>query len=113
MLAGNVLLGGMSESGQDAVSDRRVTFGETVYDAEGERLGTVRGLDEHGFYVSTAEGVLAMSVEHEAESKAGIKELHWRCWDCGELGRLEATDLPEECPNCGAPKEELYYWQQD
>ena len=35
----------------------------------------VRGLDEHGFYVSTADGVVAMSVEHEAESKAGIKEL--------------------------------------
>ena len=103
----------MSESTQDPASDRRITFGETVYDEDGTELGRVRGLDEHGFYVSTAEGVVAMSVEHEAASKAGIKELHWRCWDCGELGRLEAADLPEECPNCGAPREELYYWQQD
>lgn len=54
-----------------------------------------------------------MSTEHEAGSRTGIKELHWRCWDCGELGRLEATALPEECPNCGAPKEGLYYWQQN
>jgi Zn finger protein HypA/HybF involved in hydrogenase expression len=103
----------MSESTSGSASDRRVVFGETVYDEDGRELGHVRGLDEHGFYVSTAEGVVAMSVEHEADSRTGIKELHWRCWECGELGRLEAADLPAECPNCGAPREELYYWQQD
>jgi Zn finger protein HypA/HybF involved in hydrogenase expression len=103
----------MSEHTPDTASDRRITFGEAVFDEDGTELGTVRGLDEHGFYVSTAEGVVAMSTDHEAESKAGIKELHWRCWDCGELGRLEAADLPEECPSCGAPREELYYWAQD
>jgi hypothetical protein len=103
----------MSEQGQRATTDRRITFGETVYDADGTELGHVRGLDEHGFYVSTAAGVVALSMEHGAESKTGTKELHWRCWDCGELGRLEAAGLPEECPSCGAPKEELYYWQQD
>ena len=103
----------MSETTRSGTDDRRIAFGETVYDEDGTELGHVRGLDEHGFYVSTAEGVVAMSVEHEAESKAGIKELHWRCWDCGELGRLEGADLPEACPNCGAESEELYYWQQD
>jgi hypothetical protein len=103
----------MNETGQNIVADRRIAFGETVYDEDGAALGTVRGLDEHGFYVSTVEGVVAMSTEHEAGSKAGIKELHWRCWDYGELGRLEATDLPETCPDCSAPREELYYWQQD
>jgi rubrerythrin len=101
----------MSQSHEDA--ERRISFGETVYDEEGNELGSVRGLDEHGFYVSTGEGVVAMSMEHEASSKAGVKELHWRCWECGELGRLEGTDLPETCPSCGSPKEELYYWQQD
>lgn len=103
----------MTQHSPDARPDRRIAFGETVYDEDGTALGHTRGLDEHGFYVSTAEGVVAMSTEHEAESKAGLKELHWRCWDRGELGRLEATDLPEECPSCGAPREELYYWQQD
>jgi rubrerythrin len=99
----------MSES----QGERQISFGETVYDDEGNELGSVRGLDEHGFYVSTVERVVAMSVEHKADSRSGTKELHWRCWECGELGELSAGDLPDECPSCGAPKEELYYWQQD
>lgn len=36
----------------------------------------------------------------------------WRCWQCGEMGRIEAS-LPDECPDCGASKEELYYWIED
>ncbi|OIB58989.1 DUF7130 family rubredoxin-like protein [Natrialba sp. SSL1] len=36
----------------------------------------------------------------------------WRCGDCGEMGQLE-DGLPEECPNCSAPKEDLYYWEED
>ncbi|WP_255151312.1 DUF7130 family rubredoxin-like protein [Halorarius halobius] len=101
----------MSEPEQTPADGRDVDFGETVYDEEGNELGRIRGVDEHGFYVTTAEGVTAMSVEHEADTKAGIKELHWRCWECGEIGEL--GELPEECPNCGAPEEDLYYWQQD
>jgi hypothetical protein len=66
----------MSESGQDLATDRRIAFGEVVYDEDGTELGRVRGLDEHGFYVSTADGVVAMSTEHEAGSRTGIKELH-------------------------------------
>ena len=103
----------MSQQSRDTAGDRRIAFGEPVYDVDGTELGHVRGLDEDGFYVSTADGVVAMSMEHTADSRAGTKELHWRCWDCGELGRLEAADLPEACPGCGAPREELYYWQQD
>jgi hypothetical protein len=69
----------MSESQPREATGQRITFGETVYDADGREVGRVRGLDEHGFYVSTANGVVAMSMEHEAESKAGVKKLHWRC----------------------------------
>ncbi|WP_339104434.1 rubredoxin-like domain-containing protein [Haloterrigena salinisoli] len=36
----------------------------------------------------------------------------WRCRTCGEMGRLE-DDLPETCPGCVAPREELYYWVED
>lgn len=101
----------MSTSDREIGEDRNVSFGQTVYDESGEELGRVRGLDEQGFYVTTAEGVTAMSTGHEADSKAGVKELHWRCWECGEIGKL--SEMPEECPSCGAPEEELYYWQQD
>jgi len=50
----------------------RVGLGATVYTDDGEPLGTVRGFDENGCYVTT-----------------------------------------EECPNCGAPKEGLYYRPED
>ena len=33
-------------------------FGQTVYD-DGNPLGTVRGFDEHRFYVTAADGVAA------------------------------------------------------
>mgnify|MGYP000521090897 CR=1 FL=1 len=47
----------MSQSHEEP-ADRRISFGESVYDADGNHIGSVRGLDEHGFYVSTAEGVV-------------------------------------------------------
>lgn len=36
----------------------------------------------------------------------------WRCGECGEMGQL-GDALPEECPECLAPKEELYYRDED
>jgi ABC-type ATPase with predicted acetyltransferase domain len=92
-------------------SEREVTFGQPIYDEDGNELGRVRGLDEHGFYVTSDEGVVAMSTDHEAGAKSGHKELHWRCWECGEIGKI--SEMPETCPACGAPEEDLYYWQQD
>ncbi|MFB6202817.1 MAG: rubredoxin-like domain-containing protein [Halorhabdus sp.] len=91
--------------------EERLGFGETVYDAEGNELGTVRGFDEHGFYVSTDTGIAALSSEHLASGLGGEAELMWRCWACGEMGDIE--EIPEECPACGAPKEDIYYWQED
>jgi len=89
----------------------RVAFGNAVYDEDGRKLGTVRGFDEHGFYVTTDDGIEALSSEHTATGAAGEAELMWRCWDCGEMGQIE--DIPETCPACGAPKEDIYYWQED
>lgn len=101
----------MSMEDQPATEEREISFGERIYDAEGNELGRVRGVDEHGFYVTTAEGVVALSVEHEADSMGGEKELMWRCWECGAVGQL--TDVPDSCPDCGAAKEEIYYWTED
>ena len=90
---------------------RQVGFGVEVYDEEGTKLGRVRGFDEHGFYVTTAEGMEALSAEHVTAGNPGEATLMWRCWKCGEVGRIE--DIPEACPSCGAPREDIYYWQED
>ena len=97
----------MSDS-DDAVS---VAFGTAVYNDDGDQLGTIRGFDEHGFYVTTDEGIQALSGEHLTAGAPGEAELMWRCWACGEMGDIE--EMPDECPACGAPKEDLYYWQED
>lgn len=90
----------------------KVTIGTEVRNADGDVLGTVRGFTDDGFVVSTREGIEALSIEHErAGHDFGEAELMWRCSDCGEMGEL--GDLPEECPNCGAEKENLYYWTED
>jgi rubrerythrin len=86
----------------------KIEFGQTIYDENGRYLGTVRGFDESGFYVSADEGI-----ELPDDQSGGVHTdaLMWRCWDCGEMGQL--GEIPEECPDCGAPKEDIYYWQED
>ncbi len=96
----------------DPADTPTVAFGHTVYDDEGRKLGRVRGFDEHGFYVTTDEGIEALSSEHVTTGEAGEAELMWRCWECGEMGEIDES-IPEECPNCGAAKEEIYYWTED
>jgi len=96
----------------DAGDPTHVAFGTEVYDDEGNRLGRVRGFDEHGFYVTTDEGIEALSSEHVSTGEAGEAELMWRCWNCGEMGEIDDS-FPESCPNCDAPKEDIYYWTED
>jgi rubrerythrin len=88
-----------------------LSFGQTVYDADGTELGTVRGFDEHDFYVTFAEGMDTMSAEHVTPGGAGEAELMWRCWECGEMGDIDA--VPDGCPACGAARENIYYWVED
>ncbi len=88
---------------------REVRTGKTVYDAEGEKLGVVRGFDEHGFYVTASTDVEVLPDEPGQRERSDA--LMWRCWECGEMGQI--SDIPENCPSCGAPKEDIYYWQED
>lgn len=91
-----------------------LNFGTRVYDAEGRQLGTIRGFDADGFYVTLREGIEGLSAAHvrAGTDASGEAELMWRCRSCGEMGDIEA--LPEGgCPNCGAPREELYYYTDD
>ena len=91
----------------------RLGFGTDVYAEDGTKIGQIRGFDEDGFYVTLREGLEGMSVEHVRSGKEfGEAHLMWRCTECGEMGELN-NDLPEACPNCDAPKEQLYYWTED
>jgi hypothetical protein len=102
----------MSETNTDpATEPPDLAAGETVYDADGNKLGEIRGFDEHGFYVTMREGIDALSSEHVRAGMAGEAELMWRCWECGAVGQIE--EIPDECPDCGAPKEDIYYWIED
>lgn len=90
----------------------RVDLGQTVYDEDGRALGTVRGFDEDGFFVTTRTGIESLSVEHERAGQAfGEAELMWRCAECGAVG--DVSSLPDDCPDCGAGIEALYYWIED
>jgi len=89
-----------------------VSVGTTVYSEDGTELGSVRGFDEDGFFVTTREGIAALSVEHEhTDGTLGEAELLWRCAQCGAVGDIDG--IPERCPDCGAEREELYYWTED
>lgn len=37
----------------------------------------------------------------------------WRCLKCGEMWHDRGDPLPEQCPNCGAPKTEFELVQED
>jgi Zn finger protein HypA/HybF involved in hydrogenase expression len=96
----------MSTSGVDAPTVRE---GETVFNKDGERLGSIAGFDQRGFRVVFEKNV---TVHPEARSSlSGEVELVWRCATCGEVG--EIAEIPDECPGCDAPREELYYWIED
>lgn len=88
-----------------------VSVGDSVYTEDGTELGTVRGVDDDGFYVLAPEGSPTKTIA-EARDITGKDYVMWRCWECGEMGRIEA-ELPANCPNCGAEREELYYWAED
>ncbi|MFD1646958.1 DUF7130 family rubredoxin-like protein [Haloarchaeobius litoreus] len=91
----------------------RISFGAGIYTEDGTKVGHVRGFDEHGFQVTAEDGIEGLSIEHHrAGHEFGEGELMWRCWECGEMGKLD-SDIPDECPNCGTEKEDIYYWTED
>ncbi|WP_135827341.1 DUF7130 family rubredoxin-like protein [Halorussus halobius] len=99
------------QQAEDAIT--KLKLGESVYDEDGDRLGKIRGFEEGGFFVTTRDGVEGMSVEHARSGHDfGEAELMWRCTNCGEMGEID-DGIPDECPNCGEPKEALMYWTED
>lgn len=109
------MVGDEGESPDDVTDEEldRLNLGEPVYNENGQQLGTIRGFDDAGFYVTMREGVEMMSVEHARSGhEFGEAELMWRCTNCGEMGEIN-EGLPSNCPNCSAPKEDLMYWTED
>ncbi|MFC3959593.1 DUF7130 family rubredoxin-like protein [Halovivax cerinus] len=106
--------GDVTTADPDPVEDAsKIALGQSIYDERGVSLGTVRGVDDDGFYVTTREGIDSLSVEHVRSGQAfGEAELMWRCTNCGEMGEL-SDGLPGICPNCGTEKEDLMYWTED
>ncbi|MFD1586432.1 rubredoxin-like domain-containing protein [Halorientalis brevis] len=90
-----------------------ISFGEVVYNDDGNVLGEIRGMEEAGFFVTTRQGVEGLSIEHARSGhEFGEAELVWRCTVCGEMGEIDGG-LPATCPNCGTEKEDLGYWTED
>ena len=103
----------MGDTKEDMDELAQVDFGEPVFDRDGNKLGTVRGFSQDGIIVTMREGIEGMSLAHiRSGQEFGEAELMWRCMECGEMGEID-DELPEVCPNCGAPKENLMYWTED
>jgi rubrerythrin len=97
----------------DAQEALELSIGETLYNEEGDPVGTIRGIEESGAYVTTRDDVEALSIEHARSGQSfGEAELMWRCMECGEMGEIEGG-LPDKCPSCESPKEDLMYWTED
>lgn len=43
----------------------------------------------------------------------GEMEIMWRCLVCGEMWPDLGQPLPDQCPNCGAPKTEFALVAED
>lgn len=101
------------EEDDDEVQPVDVNLGQMLYTEDGTAVGTIRGMEEGGLFVSIREGAEALSVEHARSGHTfGEAELMWRCTNCGEMGKIE-DGLPERCTNCGTEREDLMYWKED
>ena len=101
------------EESEAAHKSESLSFGQTLYDEDGNPVGTIRGLEESGVFITLREGLESLSIGHARSGQSfGEAELMWRCMECGEMGELD-TGLPENCPDCGTEKEGLMYWTED
>jgi rubrerythrin len=104
---------GDHETAGDEETEADISMGDAVYTEEGTLVGTIRGVKQDGLYVTTDDGMEALSSEHvRAGGTFGEAELMWRCTNCGEMGEIE-DGLPDRCPECGIEKEDLMYWTED
>jgi len=104
-----------TEEADEAATDEAtaLSFGQTLYDESGSPVGTVRGIEKGGVFVTTRDGIASLSIQHVRSGHSfGEAELMWRCTNCGEMGELK-DGLPDSCPGCGGARETLMYWTED
>lgn len=90
----------------------RLTIGDSVYTEDRRLVGHVGSIDADGLHVVPGNPDVLSAIRPVARVQGYREaELVWRCGSCGAVGAL--TALPEGCPDCGAPREELYYWTED
>lgn len=101
------------EADGEEMESLNVTVGDVLYTEDGTDVGTVRGIEEGGLFVSLRSGIESLSIEHARSGQSfGEAELMWRCMTCGEMGELD-KGVPAACPNCESPREDLMYWTED
>lgn len=94
------------------MSEESPAIGERVYTEDGRPIGTISDVEDGGIMVQPLENELPPAALRGRRVQGfGEAELMWRCGQCGEMGNLD--EMPDTCPNCGAAKEELYYWTED
>jgi rubredoxin len=113
----------MNETRDDAQETASIETGDTVYDDDGRVLGIVTEFTDEGFAVQVVQaGPSVSDVDHDDHDGEDTEDipgkdfgegyLMWRCEDCGEMGDLD-DGIPEQCPECGAPKEHIHMAQED
>lgn len=106
------------DDSQSASEDVTVQRNEEIYNDDGALVGIVADATDEGFVVDTVAGATvehgdAATSDEETPGQAfGEGYIMWRCTECGEMGELD-DGLPEECPNCGEPKEALARQRED
>lgn len=85
--------------------------GQQVYNEAGRLIGVIQAVTETGVEVNTRSDVEALSLRQSSSVNLGEGYLVWRCSECGELGDID--QIPEQCPSCGASRENLYAYLED
>ena len=108
----------MDDTRSTVSDDVSVQRNEEIYNDDGVLVGVVGDATDAGFVVDTVadatveHGDAAVSEADDPGQEFGEGYIMWRCTECGEMGELD-DGLPEECPNCGAPKEALAKQRED
>ncbi|MBV0903524.1 DUF7130 family rubredoxin-like protein [Haloarcula salina] len=93
-----------------------VEVGETVHDEEGTVVGVVQSVSSGTFTVDTVDEATVDgsfdSDENVPGDEFGEGYLMWRCTECGEMGDLDGG-RPDNCPNCGAPRDAIAKARED